>query len=88
MGPGGAGQRRGPRGHRHPDAGTRPHDGPWLSAVARRTPLGRLGRPEDVAEAVLAVHGMRWVTGQTVECDGGLALHSPIDPTRGGRPAP
>jgi hypothetical protein len=22
---------------------------------------------------------MAWVTGQVLECDGGLALHSPID---------
>ena len=71
-----------------PMLGPAPRDGPWLTGVARRTALGRLGRPEDIAEAVLAVHGMRWVTGQTIECDGGLALHSPIDPTGGGRPAP
>ncbi len=32
-----------------------------------------------MAEAVVAVLGMRWVTGQTVLADGGLALHSPID---------
>ena len=25
------------------------------------------------------MHGMEWVTGQVVECDGGLALRSPID---------
>jgi NAD(P)-dependent dehydrogenase (short-subunit alcohol dehydrogenase family) len=71
-----------------PMLGPTPRDGPWLSAVAHRTALGRLGRPEDVAEAVLAVHGMRWVTGQIIGCDGGLALHSPIDPTGGGRRAP
>jgi len=71
-----------------PMLGPAPRDGPWLSAVARRTPLGRLGRPGDVAEAVLAVHGMRWMTGQIIGCDGGLALHSPIDPTGGGRGAP
>jgi 3-oxoacyl-[acyl-carrier protein] reductase len=53
---------------------------PWLAAVAGRTTLGRLGEPEDVAQVILAVHGMEWVTGQTVECDGGLSLRSPIDP--------
>jgi NAD(P)-dependent dehydrogenase (short-subunit alcohol dehydrogenase family) len=53
---------------------------PWLAAVARRTPLGRLGEAEDVAQVILAVHGMEWVTGQVVECDGGLSLRSPIDP--------
>jgi 3-oxoacyl-[acyl-carrier protein] reductase len=53
---------------------------PWLAAVAARTTLGRLGEPEDVAQVILAVHGMEWVTGQIVECDGGLSLRSPIDP--------
>lgn len=53
---------------------------PWLAAVAGRTSLGRLGEPEDIAPVILAVHGMEWVTGQVVECDGGLSLRSPIDP--------
>jgi NAD(P)-dependent dehydrogenase (short-subunit alcohol dehydrogenase family) len=69
-----------------PMLGPAPRDGSWLSGVAGRTALGRLGRPDDIAEAVLAVHGMHWVTGQSIECDGGLARHSPIDPigrTRG-----
>ena len=69
-----------------PMLGPAPRDGPWLSGVAARTALGRLGRPDDIAEAVAAVHGMHWVTGQHIECDGGLARHSPIDPT--GRPRP
>jgi NAD(P)-dependent dehydrogenase (short-subunit alcohol dehydrogenase family) len=55
-----------------------PRDGPWLSSVARRTALRRLGSADDIAEAVLAVHGMGWVTGQVIECDGGLGLFSPI----------
>ena len=53
---------------------------PWLAAVAGRTTLGRLGEPEDIAQVILAVHGMAWVTGQIVQCDGGLSLRSPIDP--------
>lgn len=53
---------------------------PWLAAVADRTTLGRLGEAEDVAQVILAVHEMEWVTGQIVECDGGLSLRSPIDP--------
>lgn len=53
---------------------------PWLAAVAERTSLGRLGEPEDIAPVILAVHNMEWVTGQVVECDGGLSLRSPIDP--------
>jgi NAD(P)-dependent dehydrogenase (short-subunit alcohol dehydrogenase family) len=52
---------------------------PWLAAVAGRTALGRLGEAPDVAQAILGLHAMEWVTGQTLECDGGLSLHSPID---------
>ena len=66
-----------------PMLGRAPLDGSWLTAVAHRTALGRLGRPDDIAETVLAVHGMHWVTGAIIECDGGLGLHSPIDPTGG-----
>jgi len=52
---------------------------PWLAGVADRTALGRLGEPEDVAQVILSVHDMEWVTGQVVECDGGLGLRSPIN---------
>jgi NAD(P)-dependent dehydrogenase (short-subunit alcohol dehydrogenase family) len=52
---------------------------PWLTGVADRTALGRLGEAEDVARVILAVHDMEWVTGQVVECDGGLGLRSPIN---------
>jgi len=51
----------------------------WVEGLTERTPLGRLGEPDDVAEAIVAVLEMSWVTGQTVFADGGLALHSPID---------
>ena len=61
--------------------GGAPTDRGWLVGVQERTALGRLGTPSDIAAAVLAVHELDWVTGQTVECDGGLALHSPIGPT-------
>jgi NAD(P)-dependent dehydrogenase (short-subunit alcohol dehydrogenase family) len=63
-----------------PMLGPVPRDRGWLAGVADRTALGRLGSAGDVAEAVVALHGMGWVTGQCLECDGGLALHSPIDP--------
>jgi NAD(P)-dependent dehydrogenase (short-subunit alcohol dehydrogenase family) len=62
-----------------PMLGRAPVDSGWLAAVQRRTPLGRLGQPEDIAELVLALHGLPWVTGQIVDCDGGLSLYSPID---------
>lgn len=51
----------------------------WVEGLAERTPLGRLGEADDVAEAVVAVLELSWVTGQTVFADGGLSLHSPID---------
>ncbi len=51
----------------------------WLDGLSQRTALGRSGKADDVAEAIVAVLEMGWVTGQTVLADGGLALHSPID---------
>jgi NAD(P)-dependent dehydrogenase (short-subunit alcohol dehydrogenase family) len=60
--------------------GRAPRDGSWLTGVASRTALGRLGQPDDIAEAALALHRMAWTTGQIIACDGGLSLHSPIDP--------
>ena len=61
-----------------PDAAVGVEGSPWLAGVAKKTPLGRLGEAEDVAQVILSVHDMDWVTGQVIECDGGLALHSPI----------
>ena len=42
-----------------------------------RTPLGRLGTPEDVAAAVvfLASPGAAFITGQTIAVDGGTSAH-------------
>lgn len=51
----------------------------WVDGLTERTALGRLGEADDVAQAVVAVLEMPWVTGQTVFADGGLAQHSPID---------
>jgi len=44
-----------------------------LAAVQRRTPLGKLGRPEDVAKACvfLASDDAAFVTGTTLVADGG-----------------
>lgn len=39
---------------------------------AAKVPLGRLGLPEEVAEAVLMVIGNAYMTGQTVQVNGGL----------------
>jgi len=43
-------------------------------AVLRATPLGRLGGPEAVADAVLFLLGHDFVTGETVRVDGGRSL--------------
>jgi NAD(P)-dependent dehydrogenase (short-subunit alcohol dehydrogenase family) len=51
----------------------------YHEALCERTPLGRLGQPDDIAEAVLALFAMRWVTGQTLCADGGVTLASGTD---------
>ncbi|CAM5242203.1 SDR family oxidoreductase OS=Streptomyces alboniger OX=132473 GN=CP975_32565 PE=3 SV=1 [Streptomyces alboniger] len=44
--------------------------------IAAATPLGRIGEPEDLGEAVafLAGDGARWITGETLVVDGGQLL--------------
>ncbi len=51
----------------------------WVEGLTERTTLGRLGEADDIAEVIVAVLEMSWVTGQTVFADGGLAQYSPID---------
>jgi len=38
----------------------------WVEGLTERTALGRLGQADDVAETIIAVLEMSWVTGQTV----------------------
>ena len=52
----------------------------YRERVAGRAALGRLGTAADVAQVVVALCGLDWVTGQIVAADGGVSLHSPIDP--------
>lgn len=69
----------GPGATRTPMLGTPEQLPGWVEGLTERTALGRLGEADDVAETILAVLEMSWVTGQIVFSDGGLALHSPID---------
>ena len=50
-------------------------DDAQLVQITRRTPLGRLGEPEDVAAAVqfLASPDSAFITGQVLVVDGGLS---------------
>jgi NAD(P)-dependent dehydrogenase (short-subunit alcohol dehydrogenase family) len=47
-----------------------------LDKMTRRYPVGRLGQPEDAAEAVayFASPAASWVTGQTLSVNGGYAM--------------
>ena len=47
-----------------------------LESLAEETPLGRIGTPEDVAEAVLFLASSRasFITGETLSVGGGFAL--------------
>ena len=59
--------------HTEMNANLGPED---LSALAEETPLGRIGRPEEVAEALwyLASPGADFVTGQILAPNGGLII--------------
>ena len=41
---------------------------------AAKTPVGRVGRPEDVAQAIAFLIGDSFMTGHMLVCDGGLRL--------------
>jgi len=45
-----------------------------LTALAEETPLGRIGRPEEIAQAIyfLASDRASFITGQTLAADGGM----------------
>ena len=43
-----------------------------LAEAAAKVPLGRLGLPEEVAQAVMLVIGNPYMTGQTVQVNGGM----------------
>ncbi len=43
-----------------------------IRAAAARIPVGRMGTAEEVAQAVLLVMGNAYITGQTIQLNGGL----------------
>jgi 3-oxoacyl-[acyl-carrier protein] reductase len=45
---------------------------PAPSEAAAKVPLGRLGLPEEVAQAVLMAIGNAYLTGQTIQVNGGM----------------
>ncbi|MGO7871123.1 SDR family oxidoreductase [Rhizobium leguminosarum] len=61
-------------------------DTPWWSFLppeqrdsvfadfAGRTPVGRVGRPEDIAEVIAFLIGNGFMSGHVVTCDGGIRL--------------
>ncbi|MEV5751585.1 SDR family oxidoreductase [Actinoallomurus sp. NPDC052308] len=54
--------------------GLRATVGPPTGELVRRIPMGRIGRPEDIADVVgfIASDGARWITGQSIAVDGGM----------------
>lgn len=48
----------------------------WTAPTLERTPLGRLGVPEDIAGAILFLSSpaASWITGQTLAIDGGYTI--------------
>lgn len=47
-----------------------------IEQIERQTAFGRIGEPDDIADAVLLLlrPEARWITGQTIEVSGGLRL--------------
>lgn len=45
-----------------------------IAEFAAKTPVGRVGQPEDVAQAVRLLVSNTFITGHTIVCDGGLRL--------------
>jgi len=56
-------------------AGTFAEDA-WTEPTLARTPLGRLGEPDDIAAAILFLSSpaASWITGQTLAVDGGYTV--------------
>ena len=46
----------------------------YFESVAAVTPVRRVGKPDDVAEAIVYLAGAGFVTGTVLECTGGSNL--------------
>ena len=48
----------------------------YRNQIIQRIPLGRMGKPEEVAKAVkfLVSDAANYITGQTIVVDGGLSI--------------
>jgi NAD(P)-dependent dehydrogenase (short-subunit alcohol dehydrogenase family) len=44
------------------------------AAFAAKTPVGRVGKPDDIAKAIAFLIANDFVTGHVLTCDGGLRL--------------
>ncbi|OCI93229.1 short-chain dehydrogenase [Rhizobium sp. AC27/96] len=47
---------------------------PTFAGFAARTPVGRVGRPQEIAEAISFLIGNGFTSGHTLICDGGIRL--------------
>jgi 3-oxoacyl-[acyl-carrier protein] reductase len=52
----------------------------YRELVAQRAALGRVGSAREVAEAIIGLLRLDWVTGHVLVADGGITLRSPLDP--------
>ncbi len=51
-------------------------DPAYRAEAIRRSPLGSVGTPERIAEAIVGLMRMEWVTGQALMVDGGTSLNT------------
>jgi NAD(P)-dependent dehydrogenase (short-subunit alcohol dehydrogenase family) len=53
----------------------------YRELVSDRAALGRVGTADEIAQAIVALLELDWVTGHVLVADGGITLRSPLDPT-------
>jgi 3-oxoacyl-[acyl-carrier protein] reductase len=44
-----------------------------LKMIAGFSPMNRIGEPDEIAETIAYLSGSRWVSGQVVRVNGGMA---------------